>query len=394
MRQKCEKSKLPSQSPCLKRVVNFCTLPTAVPMVAGYQNGTPGAHGASNGVSGVSIDLRSDTVTQPTPAMRKAMAEATVGDDVFGDDPTVKELEEKVASMLGKEAGLFVASGTMGNLIALGCHCSSRGEEVICGKDSHIFFYEQGGASSLMGIVLNTVQNQPDGTLDLDEVAKVIKPNDPHFAVAKVLALENTSNKLGGLVLPLEYMEKAGDFCECHGLKMHVDGARLWNAAVALKVPIAQLARRADSVNVCLSKGLGAPVGSILVGSKEFILKARRLRKAVGGGLRQVGVLAAAGLYALENHFDRLQEDHENAARLASGLQSMGLDVLPAHTNIVFFDVEEAPAIVAKLASRGVRILCTDGKKRCRAVANLHTHASDIDHFLAELAEILGKPKK
>lgn len=322
------------------------------------------------------------------------MAEATVGDDVFGDDPTVKELEEKVASMLGKEAGLFVASGTMGNLIALGCHCSGRGEEVICGKDSHIFFYEQGGASSLMGIVLNTVQNQPDGTLDLDEVAKVIKPNDPHFAVAKVLALENTSNKLGGLVLPLEYMEKAGDFCERHGLKMHVDGARLWNAAVALKVPIAQLARRADSVKVCLSKGLGAPVGSILVGSKEYILKARRLRKAVGGGLRQVGVLAAAGLYALENHFERLQEDHENAARLASGLQSLGLDVLPAHTNIVFFDMEEAPVIVAKLASRGVRILCTDGEKRCRAVANLHTQAPDIDYFLAELAEILGKPKK
>ena len=184
----------------------------------------------------------------------------------------------------------------MGNLIALGCHCSGRGEEVICGKDSHIFFYEQGGASSLMGIVLNTVQNQPDGTLDLDEVAKVIKPNDPHFAVAKVLALENTSNKLGGLVLPLEYMEKAGDFCERHGLKMHVDGARLWNAAVALKVPIAQLARRADSVNVCLSKGLGAPVGSILVGGTGMTWDDKvPLLDSVGQYVSQTLTLGEAG---------------------------------------------------------------------------------------------------
>jgi len=357
-------------------------------MVAGYPNGDSG----TNGTRG-NIDMRSDTVTQPTAAMRTAMAEAEVGDDVFGDDPTVKRLEERVASMLGKEAGLFVASGTMGNLIALGCHCSGRGEEVICGKDSHIFVYEQGGASSLMGIVLNTIQNQADGTLDLDEVAKFIKPNDPHFAVAKVLALENTSNKLGGLILPLDYMKKAGVFCQQHGLKMHVDGARLWNAAVALKVPIADLVKEADSVNVCLSKGLGAPVGSVLTGSKDFIFKARRLRKAVGGGLRQVGVLAAAGLYALDHHIDRLQEDHENAGRLASGLKSLGLEVLPAHTNIVFFDVQDAPNIVADLAKHGIRILCTDGKKRCRAVANLHTRSSDIDFFLSQLSEILQRQK-
>eukprot|EP00438_Fugacium_kawagutii_P034098 Skav232058 [mRNA] locus=scaffold1641:100591:102071:- [translate_table: standard] len=282
-------------------------------MVAGYQNGTD--HDAST-----VIDMRSDTVTQPTTAMRKAMAEAVVGDDVFGDDPTVKELEEKVASMLGKEAGLFVASGRSPMQRGKG-----RGEEVICGKDSHIFVYEQGGASSLMGIVLNTIQNQADGTLDLEEVAKYIKPNDPHFAVAKVLALENTSNKLGGLVLPLDYMDKAGDFCQRHGLKMHVDGARLWNAAVALKVPIARLVQMADSVNVCLSKGLGAPVGSILVGPRDFIVKARRLRKAVGGGLRQVGVLAAAGLYALDHHFERLQDGPAKGSKGGVQLQRFSL---------------------------------------------------------------------
>lgn len=264
---------------------------------------------------------------------------------------------------------------------------------MICGKDSHIFVYEQGGASSLMGIVLNTIPNQEDGTLDLEEVAKYIKPNDAHFATARVLALENTSNKLGGLVLPLEYMEKAGEFCQRHNLKMHVDGARLWNAAVALKAPISDLVRHADSVNVCLSKGLGAPVGSILTGSKDFIVKARRLRKAVGGGLRQVGILAAAGLYALEHHMKRLEEDHENAARLAAGLKAFQLNVLPVHTNIVFFDIDDAPSVVADLASRGVRILCTDGKRRCRAVANLHVRSSDIDFFLARLADVMEKKK-
>ncbi|CAJ1448479.1 unnamed protein product [Effrenium voratum] len=198
-------------------------------MVAGYPNGDVQAPDAT-------VDMRSDTVTAPLEGMRHAMAQAEVGDDVFGDDPTVIKLQNRVAELLGKEAAVFVASGTMGNLLAIGCHCAGRGEEVICGKDSHIFFYEQGGASSLMGVVLNTIPNQADGTLDLDEVAKYIKPENEHFARAKVLALENTQNKLGGAVLPLEYMEKAGDFCQQHNLKLHVDGARLWNAAVALKV--------------------------------------------------------------------------------------------------------------------------------------------------------------
>lgn len=264
-------------------------------MVAGYTNGVADA----TKIGHRNVDMRSDTVTQPTPGMREAMANAEVG-----------------------------------------THCSGRGEEVLCGKDSHIFFYEQGGSSSLMGVVYNTFPNKPDGTLDLEEVAKYIRPDNDHFSSAKLLALENTQNKLGGLVLPVGYMEKAGEFCKAHGLRLHVDGARLWNAAVALGLPPAELVRPADSVNVCLSKGLGAPVGSVLVGTAEFIQKARRLRKAVGGGLRQVGILAAAGLYALEHNLARLKEDHENASRLAQGLKDLGLNVLPAPTNLVFFDVD------------------------------------------------------
>ncbi|CAJ1428241.1 unnamed protein product [Effrenium voratum] len=242
-----------------------------------------------------------------------------------------------------------------------------------------------------MGVVLNTIPNQADGTLDLDEVAKYIKPENEHFARAKVLALENTQNKLGGAVLPLEYMEKAGDFCQQHNLKLHVDGARLWNAAVALKVPLKEVVRRADSVSICFSKGLGAPVGSVLCGPTDFIAKARRLRKAVGGGLRQVGVLAAAQLYALDHNLERLHEDHENASRLAAGLKALGLHVLPAPTNIVFFDVDEAPQVVASLGQRGVRILCTDGRRRCRAVTHLHIRSKDIDYFLTQISEILSK---
>jgi len=321
--------------------------------------------------------------------MREAMANAEVGDDVFGDDPTVQQLEKRVAELLGKEAGLFVTSGTQGNLLAVGTHCSGRGEEVLCGKDSHIFFYEQGGSSSLMGVVYNTFPNKPDGTLDLEEVAKYIRPDNDHFSSAKLLALENTQNKLGGLVLPVGYMEKAGEFCKAHGLRLHVDGARLWNAAVALGLPPAELVKPADSVNVCLSKGLGAPVGSVLVGTAEFIQKARRLRKAVGGGLRQVGILAAAGLYALEHNLARLKEDHENASRLAQGLKDLGLNVLPAPTNLVFFDVDNAPAVVKALGDKGIRMLCLDGKRRCRAVANLHVTASDVEYTLAQLSGIL-----
>lgn len=358
-------------------------------MVAGYPETKNGDVKAERNGTHAEVDMRSDTVTQPTEPMRLAMAEAKVGDDVFGDDPTVKALEKHVADMLGKEAAVFVTSGTMGNLLAVSVHCSSRGEEVICGKDSHTFHYEQGGVSSLMGVVFNTVPNQPDGTIDLDDVRKTIKPDDPHFAQAKLLIIENTQNKMGGKVLPVEYIEKASALCKELGLAFHIDGARLWNAAVALGCKPADLVRAADTVTVCLSKGLGAPVGSVLAGPKDFIKKAHRMRKALGGGMRQAGILAAAGLYAVENNLARLKEDHENAQRLAKGLTDLGLPVVPADSNMCFFDVDNAPHMVATLKEAGVRVLCTDGKRRIRAVANLHITAASIDRVIAAVSDAL-----
>lgn len=357
-------------------------------MVAGYPDSGSGKAEANG--SGHCVDMRSDTVTQPTEPMRQAMATAAVGDDVFGDDPTVQALERRVADLLGKEAALFVTSGTMGNLLACGVHCSGRGEEVICGKESHTFFYEQGGASSLMGVVLNTLTNQPDGTLDLDEVRKAVKPEDQHFAQAKLLILENTHNKMGGKVLSTEYLDKASALCKELGLQLHIDGARLWNAVVALDCKPADLVRMADTVTVCLSKGLGAPVGSVLAGPADFIKRARRLRKALGGGMRQAGVLAAAGLFAVDHNVTRLKEDHVNAQRLAKGLTELGLHVVPADTNMVFWDVDNAPQLVATLQAAGVRVLCTDGKRRCRAVANLHVTPADIDRVVAAVADALA----
>eukprot|EP00445_Apocalathium_hangoei_P091173 CAMPEP_0204229278 /NCGR_PEP_ID=MMETSP0361-20130328/87087_1 /ASSEMBLY_ACC=CAM_ASM_000343 /TAXON_ID=268821 /ORGANISM="Scrippsiella Hangoei, Strain SHTV-5" /LENGTH=395 /DNA_ID=CAMNT_0051197679 /DNA_START=50 /DNA_END=1235 /DNA_ORIENTATION=+ len=356
-------------------------------MVAGI-NGH--ANGAANGSSGNTvIDMRSDTVTQPTAGMREAMSHAVVGDDVFGDDPTVQELEKRVAEMLGKEAGLFVSSGTQGNLLAVGTHCSGRGQEVILGKDSHIFFYEQGGSSFLMGVAFNTVPNLPDGTINLDDIRKVIKPDDPHFAAAKLLVLENTQNKMGGKVLTPDYMKKAGALCKELGLALHIDGARLWNAVVALDIAPADLCREADTVNVCLSKGLGAPIGSVLVGPADFIKRARRLRKALGGGMRQVGILAAAGLYALDNNLKRLKDDHDNAKRLAKGFLHLGLDVTPVDTNMVFWHMDDAPKIVATLGASGIRVLCIDRKTRCRAVPNMHTSSADIDKVVEAVAAAL-----
>lgn len=335
------------------------------------------------------VDLRSDTVTQPTEPMRQAMATAEVGDDVFGDDPTVNALEKRVAEMLGQEAGLFVPSGTMGNLLAVGVHCSGRGDEVICGRESHSFFYEQGGASSLMGVAFNTLPNQPDGTLDLDQVRLAVKPDSLLHAQARLLILENTQNKLGGKVLPVSYIAKAVALCKELRIALHIDGARLWNAAVALGCKPADLVAGAASVTVCLSKGLGAPVGSVLAGSEAFIQKARRLRKALGGGMRQSGVLAAAGLYAIDHNVARLREDHEHARRLAAGLAGMGLRVDPPETNMVFWDMDGAPAAVASLQAAGVRVLCTDGRRRCRAVVHLHVTAEGVDRVVAAIRSAL-----
>eukprot|EP00930_Biecheleria_cincta_P068837 TRINITY_DN56664_c0_g1_i1.p1 TRINITY_DN56664_c0_g1~~TRINITY_DN56664_c0_g1_i1.p1 ORF type:complete len:446 (-),score=92.11 TRINITY_DN56664_c0_g1_i1:24-1361(-) len=357
-------------------------------MVAGYPDNGNGKAAASG--HDKEVDMRSDTVTQPTEPMRQAMATAVVGDDVFGDDPTVQALERRVADLFSKEAALFVTSGTMGNLIACGVHCSGRGQEVICGKDSHTFFYEQGGASSLMGVVFNTLPNQPDGTIDLDEVRKAIKPDDPHFAEAKLLILENTHNRMGGKVLSVDYMNKASALCKELGLKLHIDGARLWHAATALDCKPVDLVRMADTVTVCLSKGLGAPVGSVLAGPADFIRSARRLRKALGGGMRQAGVLAAAGLFAIDYNITRLKEDHINAQRLAKGLIDLGLHVVPADTNMVFWEVDNAPQLAASLQKAGVRVLCTDGNRRCRAVANLHVTATDIDRVIAAVADALA----
>lgn len=279
------------------------------------------------------IDLRSDTVTRPTPEMREAMAVAEVGDDVWGDDPTVKRLESTTAELLGKEAGLFVPSGTQSNLCALLAHCQ-RGDEYIVGQNAHTYKYEAGGAAVLGSIQPQPLDFEADGTLDLDRVRAAVKPDDPHFAQARLLALENTHD---GKVVPMDYMTKAKDLADELGLAMHLDGARVWNAAAALAVPESTIAMPFDSVSVCLSKGLGAPVGSVLVASYEIIEKARRWRKMLGGAMRQSGLLAAAGLYALEHNRSRLLADHDMAIRLGQALDAVdGVTTTSVHTNMVF----------------------------------------------------------
>ncbi len=284
------------------------------------------------------IDLRSDTVTRPSQAMLNAMMSAETGDDVYGDDPTVNQLESEAARLSGKAAALFLPTGTQANLVALLCHCQ-RGEEYIVGQLAHNYKYEAGGAA-----VLGSIQPQPilaaaDGSLPLDVVAQFIKPDDVHFAITRLLSLENTHN---GKVLPIAYLQQAWDFTREHKLALHIDGARIFNAAVALDVPLEALARYCDTLTICLSKGLGTPVGSLLCGSEEFIQRARRWRKMTGGGMRQAGILAAAGLYALEHNVARLKDDHDNAAWLAGALREIGVDVTRYDTNMVFLRLPEA----------------------------------------------------
>ncbi len=344
------------------------------------------------------IDLRSDTVTQPTPAMRQAMMDAVVGDDVYGEDPSVNQLEETVAEMLGKEAALFVPSGTMGNLISVLTHCG-RGDEMVLGDQAHIFLYEQGGSAALGGVHPRTVRNRADGTLDLDEVEEAIRGENEHFPVTKLLCLENTHNRCGGRVLPLDYVDAAGELAHEHGLQLHVDGARLWNAAVALNESPARVLKNADTASVCLSKGLAAPVGSVVVGSGDFIRGARRNRKVVGGGMRQAGMMAAAGLIAVHEMVERLSDDHENAKRLARGLAQLDgieVDVDAIETDIVIFALERddlTPAeLSAGLAEHGV-LLNPIGGKKLRAVTNYHVEAADVDTVLAAFAEVLAAGK-
>ncbi|TCV92351.1 L-threonine aldolase [Luteibacter rhizovicinus] len=301
------------------------------------------------------IDLRSDTVTQPTDAMRAAMLHAPVGDDVYGEDPTVNALQERLANDLGFAAGLFVPTGTQSNLLALMSHCE-RGDEYIVGADAHTYRFEGGGAAVLGSIQPQPIPQDADGTLPLDKVEASIKPVDPHFARSKLLTLENTWH---GRTLPFDYLAQAGALARRRGLGFHLDGARIFNAAIAYGRPARDIAQHFDSVSVCLSKGLGAPVGSVLLGSEELIGKARRWRKVAGGGWRQAGMLAAACMYALDNHVERLAEDHARAATLADGLRELpGFTVTGCHTNMVFLDVpaERLRDLDTHMRASGVRV--------------------------------------
>jgi threonine aldolase len=340
------------------------------------------------------VDMRSDTITQPTPSMRQAMSEAKVGDDVFSEDPTVNRLEEMVAQRLGKEAALFVASGTMANLVSQLTHCG-RGNEMILGDQSHMFVYEQGGSAALGSIHPRSLENKQDGTMALEDIEAAIRPDNVHFPRTKLIVLENTHNRCNGSPLDVAYMHSVAELARRYGLKLHVDGARLFNAAKALGVDAGDLVAEADSVSICLSKGLAAPVGSVVAGNTDFISEARRNRKVVGGGMRQAGILAAAGIVALTEMVDRLADDHENAKKLAEGLANMeGLFIDPdlVFTNIVYVDVTKkgmtSQILTERLHSRGVRLLPT-GPKRLRAVTNYHVTSSDIDYALDIFLSIL-----
>ncbi|MEF1255784.1 MULTISPECIES: low-specificity L-threonine aldolase [unclassified Vibrio] len=332
------------------------------------------------------MDFRSDTVTKPTEAMRKAMSEALVGDDVYGDDPTVNELEQWAAQRHGFEAALFTTSGTQANLLGLMAHCQ-RGDEYLCGQQAHNYKYEAGGAAVLGSIQPQPIENNPDGTLDFAKLAAAIKPDDSHFARTKLLSLENTIN---GKVLPLSYLAQAREFVNHHGLMLHLDGARVYNAAVALDIDVKEIAQYFDSMTICLSKGLAAPIGSLLLGSSEFIARARRLRKMVGGGMRQAGILAAAGKLALTEQVEQLKLDHANAKRLAEGLSKIdGYHVKPelVETNIVFAKLDEnidIKQIAAKLADDGITV--SPGNP-IRFVTHKDVTGEDIDTLLAKLAQ-------
>lgn len=331
------------------------------------------------------IDLRSDTVTQPTAGMLDAMARTATGDDVYGEDPTVNRLEAELAGRLGFAAALFVPTGTMSNLLGLMAHCE-RGEEYIVGQQAHTYKYEGGGAAVLGSIQPQPLEVQADGSLDLAQVAAAIKPDDFHFARTRLLALENT---MQGKVLPMEYLAQARSFTREHGLQLHLDGARLYNAAVKLGVDARKITEHFDSVSVCLSKGLGAPVGSVLCGSLELIAKARRLRKMVGGGMRQAGYLAAAGLYALDHHVQRLAQDHANAEYLAQGLRAAGFTVEPVHTNMVYLQIgDKADAIKAFAAERGIKL---SAAPRLRMVTHMDVSRAQIDQVIATFVEFCAK---
>ncbi|MGN5041150.1 low-specificity L-threonine aldolase [Aeromonas sp. 3P] len=334
------------------------------------------------------IDLRSDTVTQPTGAMRQAMLHAEVGDDVYGEDPGVNALEAFGARLLGKQAALFVPSGTMSNLLAVMSHCQ-RGEGAILGNAAHIYRYEAQGSAVLGSVALQPLPMQRDGTLAFDDIKAALAPDDAHFVQTRLICLENTHN---GKVLPLSYLQEMGAFVAERGLKLHLDGARLFNAAVASETPVEVIAAPFDSISICLSKGLGAPVGSLLVGSHDFIARARRLRKMLGGGMRQAGILAQAGLFALEQHVTRLADDHRRAKRLAEGLAALPgieLDLSLVQSNMVFLRLREGESapLLAFMKERGILF---SGYGELRLVTHLQINDDDIEEVIDAFTEYLG----
>ncbi|KAK9732957.1 hypothetical protein RND81_04G034100 [Saponaria officinalis] len=344
------------------------------------------------------VDMRSDTVTKPTDTMRAAMSNAVVDDDVLGNDPTALCLETEMARITGKEAGLFVPSGTMGNLISVLVHCNVRGSEVILGDNSHIHIYENGGISTLGGVHPRTVKNNEDGTIDLGSIEAAIR--DPKgelcYPTTRLICLENSHGNSGGRCLSVEYTNKVGELAKKHGLKLHIDGARIFNAATALGVPVDRLVQAADSVSVCLSKGLGAPVGTVIVGSKSFINKAKILRKALGGGMRQVGVLCAAALVAVKENVRKLEDDHKNAKLLADGMnriQGIKVDVASVETNIVYVHISEdsgitAPKLCKRLEEHGIRVM-PENSFKLRLVIHHQVTASDVQYTLSCVQQIV-----
>lgn len=341
------------------------------------------------------IDFRSDTVTIPTPAMREAMATAAVGDDVFSDDPTVNRLQEMAAERMGMQAGLLVSSGTMGNLVSMMAHCQ-RGDEIIIGTHSHIFGHEAGGSAVVGGIHSCQLPNQPDGTLDIGQIEDAIREDDEHCPVTRVIALENTQNAMGGVCLTPDYIRQVAELAHRRGIKLHIDGARIFNAAVALKVPVSELTRHADSVTFCLSKGLSAPIGSVICGSKQFIQLARRRRKVVGGGMRQAGILAAAGIVALEQMVDRLAIDHVNARALAiviAAIPGLTVNMSSVQTNMVYFGLSkdlpfDAETLCQRAEKQRVRMLSA-GPRTIRAVTHCWVEEAEIKEALDVIAHVV-----
>jgi threonine aldolase len=343
------------------------------------------------------IDLRSDTVTQPTAAMREAMATAVVGDDVYGEDPTINRFEKMAAARVGKEAALFIPSGTMGNLAAVLTHCS-RGDEVILGTLAHTFLFEAGGIAALGGVHPHTLPNQEDGTLRIDHIENAIRAKDPHYPVTRLICLENTHNRCGGVALSAEYMWRVREIADRHDLQLHLDGARIFNAAVAEGVDAKELAAPADSIMFCISKGLCAPVGSVLCGSQEFVAQARRIRKQLGGGMRQAGILAAAGIVALEEIVPRLAEDHRHARQLAAGIAGLpGIQVEkdPPPSNMVFLQLEnhipmDASQLAEKLAEENLRVGAVSSR-RIRMVFHYWISDEDVNLAIAAFKKTLAE---